>query len=160
MSIHYIQGKALFMRPFFRDMGENLPEGSDHRLKIESSEGVYNGLIVLPFNNRDDASGYLEEQGIPVDGLFANLIKRDKEHGILYKVTRKHMMKEFDEPYMGPPQVVDANAQPWDKNVLIGNGSDVTVKLNVWIGRKKREIRWEGMRVDNLVEYVKEEVPF
>jgi len=29
----------------------------------------------------------------------------------------------------------------------------VTVKLDVWIGTKAKKVRWEGMRVDSLVEY-------
>ena len=156
-KIVYLKGKAKFLRPFFCDTGDNLPEG-DLKKKLQSTEGQYNALIVLPFTNRDDAEEHLNELGIPTDGMMGNLLKRQKQEDgsveIVYKITRPHMNFSFKEnPLMGPPKVVDADGNDWDPEVLIGNGSDLTVKLNVWIGTKAKQVRWDGLRVDALVEY-------
>jgi hypothetical protein len=158
----YLQGKARYIRPYFKDTGENLPEGSDIRNKLESTDGIYSTDVVLPFDNRDDAEEYLNELGIPTDGMMGNLLKRDKgTKEIYYKVKRPHMEpnmpveKGSDELgfIFGPPKVVDADNNPWDEDVYIGNGSDITVKINVWKGTKVTKVRWDGVRVDNLVPY-------
>jgi hypothetical protein len=56
-----------------------------------------------------------------------------------------------------PPSVVNADGQPID-GVAIGNGSDVTAKIEVYQhgtpnGKKAHAIRWEGLRVDNLIPF-------
>lgn len=55
-----------------------------------------------------------------------------------------------------PPQVVDAQGMPLA--VYIGNGSDVTVKVDYYSyetpqKEKGYAARWSGVRVDNLVPY-------
>ena len=155
-KIVYLKGKSRFIRPYFCDTGENLPDG-DLKAKLQKTEGQYNTMIVLPFDNRDDAEEHLNSLGIPTDGMMGNLLKRIKRDDgpveIVYKITRPHMEPAFEDPLMGPPRVVDADNNEWDPEVLIGNGSDITVKLNVWIGTKAKKVRWDGIRVDSLVEY-------
>lgn len=56
-----------------------------------------------------------------------------------------------------PPRVVDKDDRPLD-GVAIGNGSDVTAKIEVYqhgtpSGKKATAIRWEGLRIDNLVPF-------
>lgn len=55
-----------------------------------------------------------------------------------------------------PPTVVDAEGRPLT-GVAIGNGSDVTTKSEVYrythMGKKGVAIRWESMRVDNLIPF-------
>lgn len=160
-KIVYLKGKARYIRPYFCDTGENLPDG-DLKAKLQRTEGQYNTMVVLPFTNRDEAEEHLNSLGIPTDGMMGNLLKRNKlEDGtveVVYKITRPHMEPSFKEdPIMGPPKVVDADGNEWDPEVLIGNGSDITVKLNVWIGTKAKKVRWDGIRVDTLVEYTKPE---
>jgi len=161
----YLKGKARYCRPLWLDKGENLPEDSDIRRKLEQTDGIYSADFVLDFSNRDDAEDYLKELGIPTEGMMGNLLKRDPEtKEIYYKVKRPHMepnmAKEKGSDEMGyvfgPPKVVDANNNKWDEETLIGNGSEVTVKLNVWKGTKVTKVRWDGLRVDDLVEYVLE----
>ena len=155
-KIVYLKGQAKFLRPYFLDTGENLPDG-DLKEKLMKTDGQYNAMIVLPFTNRDDAEEHLSNLGIPTDGLMGNLLKRIKRDDgsveIVYKITRPHMEHAFENPLMGPPRVVDADGNEWDPEVLIGNGSDITVKLNVWIGTKAKKVRWDGVRVDSLVEF-------
>lgn len=61
---------------------------------------------------------------------------------------------------LAPPEIWDADGRtPFKESV--GNGSDVTVKLEVYShgtpgGGKAKAARWASMRIDNLVPYVKE----
>lgn len=58
-----------------------------------------------------------------------------------------------------PPTVVDKDGRPFDG--LVGNGSDVTTKIEVYKhslpglpeGHKARAIRWDSTRIDNLIPY-------
>lgn len=55
-----------------------------------------------------------------------------------------------------PVEVFDADGNPFDGNV--GNGSDVTLKLEVYShqtpgGGKAKAIRWVSARIDNLVPF-------
>jgi hypothetical protein len=52
----------------------------------------------------------------------------------------------------GPPSVFGVDGKPFDG--LIGNGSEVTIKVSVFDTRKGPGHRWEGVKVDKLVEYV------
>lgn len=157
----YITGKTRYMRPYFKDTGENLEEGSDIRNKLESTDGVYSTDIVLPFEKMKEAKDFLTEKGIPLNGMMGQLLKETDDGEIIYKIKRPHM-----EPNMpvekgseelgfvfGPPKVVDAENNKWDEEVLIGNGSDATFKLNVWKGTKVTKVRWDGVRIDELVPY-------
>lgn len=58
----------------------------------------------------------------------------------------KTELKEFD-----PPKVVDKNGE--DFSQTIGNGSEVTIKVEVYDSFKGKGHRLVGVRVDNLVEY-------
>jgi hypothetical protein len=51
------------------------------------------------------------------------------------------------------PPVVDADGKPVDK--LIGNGSDITIKVVVYDTVKGKGHRLEAVRVNNLIEYQK-----
>lgn len=165
----YIKGKALYLQPYKLDTGDNLPEGSDIKNKIMRTEGIYSTRVVLPFDNRDDAEEYLNSIGIPTNGMMGNLLKKETDAEgnkiITYKVTRPHMEPNFPDPFMGPPAVFTTELKEhreegdnekfhrWDPEVLIGNGSDITVKVDVWKGDKATKIRWESIQVTNLVGY-------
>jgi len=170
----YLKGKANYIRPYHRDEG-NDKTPADILDKLQKTDGQYNTefLLVNPdtdevFTSRDDALDYLSSKGVPVDNMMGNLVKRNPEtKEVRYKVTRPHFEptmpnKDTGEQgvVFGPPKVVDADGNTWDENVLIGNGSDITVKINVWKGNKATKIRWDAVRVDNLVEYERPEGDF
>lgn len=162
-----LEGEAYFIRPFHLDKGENLEDGHDLKDKLDKIGGQYSAEIALPqFNNKDDAAEWLSSLGIPVSGMQGNRIKRRKdgdtgEVKILYKIDRPHMEPKFENPHMGPPKVYGPEGdEPWDEEVLIGNGSKVKVELDVWQGKKATKIRWERMRVLELVPYEPEEGGF
>lgn len=80
----------------------------------------------------------------PVDGPFISL-SRPPSKVIKGKVVG-----------FAPPMVVDAQGMPLA--VYIGNGSDVTVKVDYYSyetpqKEKGYAARWSGVRVDNLVPY-------
>lgn len=61
---------------------------------------------------------------------------------------------------MTPPVVLDKDGTPMD-GVAIGNGSDGTVKLEVYShptpsGGKAKAARWAGLKVDNLIPFNKD----
>lgn len=61
-------------------------------------------------------------------------------------LTRKGEVKEF-----GPPAVFDAEGNP--STVSIGNGSEVTVKVETYPTDKGVGTRLKAVRVDKLVKY-------
>ena len=80
------------------------------------------------------------------DGYFAKLSRPTQ------KLMRGKMVT------FTPPKIFDKEGKPLE-NVSIGNGSDVTVKCELYQytppGSKQKEnaIRLESMRVDNLIPY-------
>lgn len=86
-----------------------------------------------------------------------NIIKKDEDG---YHVTlRRPVNKEMRGKLQGfaPPEVINPDGTPL-RDVLIGNGSDVTVKLEVYShktpsGGYAKAARLQGVRVDNLVPF-------
>lgn len=71
------------------------------------------------------------------------------EQGVCLNFKRKHT--HHIEPFGGPPQVVDAESQPWS-GTIIGNGSTVEVALTVYDTKMGKGTRLEGVRVVESVE--------
>lgn len=57
----------------------------------------------------------------------------------------------------GAPLLLSVNGDPL-KDTLVGNGSTVTVKVDVYDTPKGKGTRLEAVRVDNLVAFTKREV--
>lgn len=91
-----------------------------------------------------------------------NVIKKDDDG---YNVTfRRPTSKVFKGKVQGfaPPEVVDSTGNPL-RGVLVGNGSDVTVKLEVYehfvpgaAKAKAKAARWLALKVDHLVPFIPE----
>ena len=141
-KIVYIEGTAQYAKVFEgdQDLGKNLPEGSDQRVKLESIQGQYvMNLFVTP-----EAKKKAIADGIPNKGMVGQLWKEDQEGNIFYKCTRKHFNPKFTNKdtgeqgvVMGAPVIVKDTpdgVKPWAKETdgLIGNGSTVVVKMSVW----------------------------
>ena len=82
--------------------------------------------------------------------------KREDEDGTFFKLRRepKKLIKDKVVEF-GPPDVWDADAQPFDKS--IGNGSKVTVRVAVYDTAKGKGHRLEAVMVNEWVEYKKPE---
>lgn len=86
-----------------------------------------------------------------VEGGFSFKIKRDSKKMI------KGRLVEFEPPkvFVTNPEGVDIDVDP----LTVGNTSKVTVKLVVYdTSHGKKGTRLEGVRVDELVEFVPEQV--
>lgn len=87
-----------------------------------------------------------------------NTIRKDEDgyHVVLRRPQQKMMKGKVIG--LAPPEVINPDQTPL-RDMLIGNGSDVTVKLEVYehgtpSGGKAKAARLMGVRVDNLVPFV------
>lgn len=157
----YLEGEARYAKVFEdnRDMGENLPEGSDQRNKIESTEGQY----VIDVMVTPEAKAKAIADGIPTKGMIGMLWRTDAEGNDVYKAKRKHynpnmFNKETDEKgvIQGPPVIKKATEDglaDWDfeQDGFIGNGSKVVLKMAVWEGKI---VDLKAIKVVEHVEFV------
>lgn len=107
-----------------------------------------------PKYNRYTIDLYLDEDSKPKfaeSGMQLEL-KTDKEGGRYHtfgrateKVIKGELVK-FD-----PPNVIDAEGNPFSKNV--GNGSHVTIRVSVYDTAKGKGHRLDTVRVNHLVPY-------
>lgn len=90
-----------------------------------------------------------------------NLIKKD-EDGWYISLSRPAERKTRDGTRFGmsPPEVLNTDGTPFPMGQLVGNGSDITTKLEVYEhktpgGGKAKAARWMSTRIDNLVPFEK-----
>ena len=109
------------------------------------------------FEPDEDSMEQLREHGV------GDRVK-DKSHKKGYEgrkpsMTLKRNEFKFDGEKNEHIRVVDADNAPWPDNVLIGNGSDVDVKVNVvdYGPRKKSGVYPQAIRVLELEEFEREE---
>ena len=157
----YLTGKAQYarLREDNRDMGANLPEGSDQRNKIEAEDCHYiMNLLVTP-----EAKKQAIADGVPNRGMMAQLWKEDAEGNPYYKCKRVHKNNKLKDRetgefgvIFGPPKVLIVNAEGKNEpfNDDIGNDSVTTVKLSVY---DDKIVTMEAVRVDELIEWVRDE---
>lgn len=60
---------------------------------------------------------------------------------------------------LGPPEILTSEGKPWPKDTIIGNGSEVTVKVVVYDTRMGKGTRLEAVRIDELVPYESSDSP-
>jgi hypothetical protein len=134
----YLKGKAKFAHVFDPDT-------------------MYNKWQVLLYPDEPSLKiiRELQEQGIK------NKLKKDDDG---YNMTfsrptfRDNKRLGTTTPY-APPLVVDKDGTPWPRNTKIGNGSDVTIGLEVYehaqpgTAKKAKAARLKSLRVENLVPY-------
>lgn len=77
---------------------------------------------------------------------------KQDEDGEFYVFRRPHQkLIKSEVVEFGPPQVLNPDSTVFDG--LVGNGSDVTIKVSVYDTIKGKGHRWESVRVDSLVVY-------
>lgn len=102
----------------------------------------------------------LKETEGEVEGIL-NEIKRDDDGDFVTfrRPTFKRFRKGGEEEPLSPPEILDSENKPVGRHVEIGNGSDVTVKVECYkfnrpFGKgRAKAIRLVAVRIDNLVEY-------
>lgn len=90
-----------------------------------------------------------------------NHLKKDDD-GYYINITRP-TYKEFKgkKEVMKPPVVLNDKNEPLSENISVGNGSDVTTKVEVYsytVSRTKEKakaMRWFSSRIDSLIPFNK-----
>lgn len=120
------------------------------RPDVPNEWGKWNHVIYL-----DDAS-VNKMRDLQAEGV-KNVMKKDEE-GLYMTFSRSTEMTRLGKKEgLKPPIVVDQNNEPI--NVRVGNGSDVTTKLEVYSHRvpgstkMAKAVRWKASRIDNLVPF-------
>jgi hypothetical protein len=96
----------------------------------------------------------LKEQGLK------NIIKKDEDgYYVTFSRPFERKLKDGTRVGMMPPEVLGKDGIPLKEGILVGNGSDVTTKLEVYShaspgGGKAKAARWLSTRIDNLVPFV------
>jgi hypothetical protein len=133
----YIQGKTKWFRP----------DKPDHQFPPPRwSHVIYPNAASLDII-----------RGLQARGL-KNVLKKDDD-GYYMTFSRK-TERSVKGKLMGmqPPAVFEADGTTPFKGGLVGNGSDVTTKLQVYehstpSGNKAVAARWESTRIDHLIPY-------
>jgi len=131
-------------------------QGKVSWVKYVTPDPMYNkwSLQVHPNAEGIETIRELQTQGVKnqfkkdEDGYYINF-SRPTERKIKGKIIG-----------MTPPVVLNSEGVPLD-GVAIGNGSDGTVKLEIYShptpsGTKAKAARWAGLKIDNLVPFNKD----
>jgi len=105
----------------------------------------------------DEALVGVREAGFATEAYLKTL-KDGTENVFKY---RRNAVRKDGEPAK-PIEVVDKYGKPWDSNILIGNGSTVTIKyflttMESGKNEGKQKLVLTGVKVDDLVEYAAED---
>lgn len=135
MEYVYFKGKGSWFQHLFQ-LDDEFQKWHVTLHFIPESLDTFRGLKLKTHLKKDD------------DGYYAKLSRPSR------KVT-----KGGKEIVFSPPKIFDKDGLPMDNGTRIGNGSDITVKCELYQysppGGKNKEnaIRLESVRVDNLIPY-------
>jgi hypothetical protein len=101
---------------------------------------------------------YLDDQSMATyDESGMTMQKKQDEDGTFVTFRRPEAKVIKDELVkFNPPDVLDASGNKLEQ--LVGNGSDVTIKVIVYDTMKGKGHRLEAVKVNKLVEYVKQDI--
>lgn len=93
---------------------------------------------------------------------------KDDEDGTFIRLKKYHAPVVFGERVLseeGPPPVMDVEGNPWPEGKVIGNGSTLSCRVEIYKSRFGMGHRLLSVKVDELVEYetevdTKEKMPF
>jgi len=150
MAFVDFEGTAKYAKIFEhnRDMGDNLDDG-DQKTKILSEQGHY----ILNVEITPETKKAMIAAGVPNKGMVGQLFKEDLDGNPFYKCKRPHFNPRINKgegKEMGAPVVMDVNGEEWDSTVLVGNGSSLKVRLDVWDGKI---VTLHAVKVIDLVEF-------
>lgn len=97
---------------------------------------------------------YLDEPSKKLFEESGMTLKPKSDEGGEYITFRRPESKLIKDEVVkfGPPAIYGPDGKPFDG--LVGNGSDVTIKVSVFDTRKGKGHRWEGLKINTLVEYI------
>jgi len=112
--------------------------------KLYKPDEKYGNYGVNLYPNKDSIA-MIHKMGL------SGKMKKDDD-GEFIKLSRKkaNLVKGVLKEY-GPPEVLDKDNKPMQD--LVGNGSEITVKIDVFETQAGISSRLESVRVENLVRY-------
>lgn len=128
-SYFYLTGKAKWAKLFKPD--DKYKNWQIQVYMDDASMKIYDESGMTMAKKRDD------------DGVFVTFRRPEA------KVIKDELVK------FNPPEVIDADGNKLEQ--LVGNGSDVTIKVIVYDTMKGKGHRLEAVKVNKLVPYVKQE---
>ena len=119
--------------------------GEAYWAKLKKPDEKYNNFTI-DFYPNEEAADKIKGSGLQVQ-------EKDGEFGRPFYKFRRPVSKIIKNELVkfGPPVVLDKENKPFDG--IVGNGSEVTIKLTVFDTIKGKGHRLEAVRVENLVEY-------
>jgi hypothetical protein len=92
-------------------------------------------------------------------GLQQRVRENDEGKFVVFKrpEMKKWKVRDGESQAFDPPRVTDVDGNLWPTDRLIGNGSAITVKLDVYNTVNGKGARLDGVRVDEWVEYKRPE---
>lgn len=134
----------------------NMDQGSDEN-DIAKTIADRGGLYVVDCYPNDPAAfiQQCEEKGVNMHPMGNDFVKSSEE-GPYVKLKRFHnppLGKDGSpiEEFGYEPKVVDADGNPWEEDVAIGNYSECEVAFDVWGAKGWTKLR--AIKVYDLVEY-------
>lgn len=94
---------------------------------------------------------------LQVKGILTRLRKDDE--GYFFQLSRpQEKTMRGEKVIFPPPKLMDKDGNILDQATKIGNGSDVTAKVQIYsypkpTGGQGIAMRWEALKIDNLVPY-------
>jgi len=145
---------------FAKVFPRNMDIGGDEN-EITQMIAKRGGLYVIDCYP-DDPEAFIRdctEKGVNLHPMGNEFIKKN-EQGVYVQLKRYHNppLDKDGAPiaeFGYAPKVVDADGNPWDEDVNIGNGSECEVAFDVW-GKGWTKLR--AIKVNNLVEYTPDSV--
>ena len=132
-----VVGTAMYPKVFER----NRDKASFH----EDTDGACTIDVVLEKEEFDKlkASGFRGRPSVTDEGMSVKFRRKWKD--------------PVSDDFGGAPQVVDREGQDWDDSVSIGNGSKVSVAVDVYDTSMGKGARLTGVQVLELIEYATED---
>lgn len=131
-------------------------KGKGKWCKLVVPDQLYNKWSVVLYPDNDSLETIRELQA---KGMKNTLRKDDEGYNVNFgRPVSKENRKTGQLMTFNPPKVVDKDGQPMD-GVSIGNGSDLTIKLEVYehavpgTQKKAKAARLVSVRVDNLIPF-------
>ena len=109
-------------------------------------------IVIYPTNESREKIYDLQAQGIK------NVMKKDEDNQYYIQFSREPTKLIRGKVIaFAAPRVLDSKGEIMD-GTKVGNGSDVTVRLEVYqhgtpSGGKAKAARWDSLRVDNLIKW-------
>lgn len=138
--------------------------GKGSWFKIVNPDSEYNCWSVkLHFDEKSlELFRWLQQKHGEVEGIL-NEVKEDVDGP--YHVFKRPTVRDFGKglEQLLPPMLLDDKGDPWDKKVGIGNGTDISLKVECYQYSNRRTkkvgraIRLVEVKILNLVPYTRKD---